>query len=400
MRDAFEEQLVMRLGTLGETVDEELPPPGDLELQVLRRRRRSRARRRWSGALLAAVIVAVAASVAVVQGSSGHGSIQVESPSTSLATAPNRDSLQAGTVMLSARGHYVLSLDAGGHTNATMVSVRIGEITYARATDDHRQLWYLSTRNGSSGCGDVVRADIDGRTSKIVTRAVTFDVSPDGSRLALYGAGDLARGRCAPVTSSSVGRVVVVDLTTATSSAVAMSDVTSLRWAPDGAYLAVARCGAFQCGFQRIDVPVTLGAPLLTTAGTTAGFARIPAGSAENIVFGPGGLYELARTVSIAAGGNRATTVTERVERYDARTLGSPVPVFAAGDDWSVSQVIPTTTATYVVATPLAPAAASAAPPSAVGAMALYRVVAGRLAFVRNLVSPGNLTPVVPLAAG
>ena len=39
MRDTLEERLATRLRTLGDTVDDELPPPVDLELQVLRRRR-------------------------------------------------------------------------------------------------------------------------------------------------------------------------------------------------------------------------------------------------------------------------------------------------------------------------------------------------------------------------
>ena len=36
MRDSLEQRLATRLRTLGETVDDELPPPVDLELQVVR----------------------------------------------------------------------------------------------------------------------------------------------------------------------------------------------------------------------------------------------------------------------------------------------------------------------------------------------------------------------------
>ena len=57
MRDALEEQLADRLRTLGDTVDDELRPPLDLELQVLRRRRRTRRSRRWSSLSVAAAIV-------------------------------------------------------------------------------------------------------------------------------------------------------------------------------------------------------------------------------------------------------------------------------------------------------------------------------------------------------
>ena len=42
MRDALEDRLATHLRTLGETVDEELVPPVDLEFRVVRRRRRTR----------------------------------------------------------------------------------------------------------------------------------------------------------------------------------------------------------------------------------------------------------------------------------------------------------------------------------------------------------------------
>lgn len=390
MRDPLEEHLATRLGTLGETVGDELAPPADLELQVLRRRRHSRRARRWSGLAVAAAVVIVTTSVAVVHGSSGHGSLRVESSSTTRATVPLLDALQPGTAMLSARGQYVLSLDSGGHQNATMIKVKLGNITYARATDDHRELWYLSLKNGTKACGDVVRADIDrGNSSTIVTRAVTFDVSPDGSRLALYGTGDLAHGQCAPVHPGSAGSVVVVDQATATSSSVRLSDVTSLRWSPDSSFLVASTCGAYECGFRRIGVPPVLPAPLSVSEGTSAGFARIPSGSADRIVFGPDGLYELAQTVAPGLV-SAAPSVTQSISRYDPQTLGSPQVVFRGGSKWDVAQVVPTGTATFVIAAPTAT-------PKAPG---LYRVVSGRLELVRTLDAPGTITPVAPFSPG
>ena len=112
MRDALEDQLVTHLRTLGDTVDDEFPPPADLERLVLRRRTRTRARRRWSSLGVAAAIVAAAATVAIVRGTTGGGSIRIATSPTTLV--PVRDSLQPGTVMLSARGRYVVSLDATG----------------------------------------------------------------------------------------------------------------------------------------------------------------------------------------------------------------------------------------------------------------------------------------------
>ena len=372
MRDSLEQRLATRLRTLGETVDDELPPPVDLELQVLRRRRGVRATRHWSGLSVAAAIVAAAATVAVVHGVTGRDPIRIAtSPTTSV---PVRDSLQPGTVMLSARGRYVVSLDVRGHTNATMVQAQHGDIRYARATADHRALWYLLLKKGSAACGDVVRADIDGRTSTIVTHAVAFDVSPDGSRLALYGAGDLAHDRCSPAKKGSVGRIVVLDLTTSASSALSVPNVTSLRWSPDGTYLVSVSCTPSGCdGYDIVDVPGTLGGPLAVEPG-----AARPARSVRfaSVVFGPHDLYTLGRGPTV------------RIESVDPRAARGPVLVFSGGGTWDVTQVVPTTAGTYVVAARVKSATS-----------ALYRIVEGKLVFVRPLDNPGTFTPVAAVDA-
>jgi hypothetical protein len=389
MRDALEERLADRLRTLGDTVDDELRPPLDLELQVLRRRRRTRRSRRWSSLSVAAAIVTVATIVAVVHGTTGQGAIRI---ATSPTTAePVRDSLQPGTVLLSARGRYVVSLDAKGHTNATMVTVQHGVITYARATDDHGALWYLSLKKGADTCGDVVRADIDGRTSTIVTHAVAFDVSPDGSRLALYGAGDLAHDRCSPVRAGSQAHIVVLDLTRRASSALPIGSVTSLRWSPDGSYLVAVSCPAGGCeGFRTIDVPLQLGAPLTVAPG---GWSSYPPRSIKSarVAFGPDGLYML-ETIGPAEG---RSTATVRIDRVDPRAVRPPVTIFSS-NQWDVSQVVPTAAGTYVVAAPLSVTLPTSE--GEAGHPGLYLVRAGRLTFVRSLTDPGTLTPVPPLA--
>ena len=369
MRDALEDQLVTHLRTLGDTVDDEFPPPADLERQVLRRRRSTKARRRWSSLGVAAAIVAAATTVAVVRGTTGRGSIRIATSPTTLV--PVRDSLQPGTVMLSARGRYVVSLDAMGHTNATMVEAQHGDIKYARATADHRALWYLSLKKGSGACGDVVRADIDGRTSTIVTHAVAFDVSPDGSRLALYGAGDLAHDRCAPVKQGSEGRVVVIDLTSSASSELNIANVASLHWSPDGTYLVGVICSPSRCdGYNVIRVPSSPGEPLTVEPGASG------ASGVASVVFGPHDLFTLGRGPAA------------RIESVDPRAMRAPVVVFESADKWHVAQVVPTDSGTYVVAARAKSASSG-----------LYRIDAGRLVFVRGLDSPGTFTPVTPLAA-
>lgn len=334
---------------------------------------------------VAAAVVVAAASAALVEKSGGHGGVRIESSSTTApAPAPVRDSLQPGTVMLSARDRYVISLNTSGHQIATMVTApKDSSVTYARVTADHRAIWYLATKPGAQSCGEVVRANIDGNSSKIVTKAVAFDVSPDGTRLALYGAGDLSDGQCAPVKAGAQGEIAVVDVATFETSTLPIGAVTSLRWSPDGSYLAVTSCPAHGCnGVGRIDVPAELGAPLALT-GSDRVFSP-NAVQSETLAFGPGGLYTLARSAT-----------AETIERYDPTTLSVPVPVFAGAEKWSIAEIVPTPTAMYVVATPVVTAPGK---PPALGSPGLYRLVGGRLVLVRTLDGPGILTPVAPFA--
>jgi hypothetical protein len=391
MPDVLEQHLATHLRTLGETVDDELPPPVDLELRVLRRRRSVRAKRRWSSVSIAAAVVVAVATVAVVHGTAGRGSIRIAtSPTTAV---PVHDSLQPGTVMLSARGRFVITLDAAGHTNATMVAAEHGDITYARATDDHRALWYLSLKKGSKACGDVVRADIDGRASKIITHAVAFDVSPDGSRLALYGAGDLAHDRCSPVRAGLQGRLVVLDLASGSASpALAVGALDGLRWSPDGSYLVSVSCSSKTCfGYDVVDVPATPGAALVPESGALSGYPARLVHSAR-IVFGPGGLYTL-ETSTPFPGRPTPSGETVRIERIDPRSSRSAALVFSGGTAWEISQVVPTSVGTYVVAAPKGAKSPRAA------ASSLYRIVAGKLVLVRSLADPGTLTPVAPITS-
>jgi hypothetical protein len=383
MRDTLEERLAARLGAVGDTVADELPVPVDLELQVVRHRRRARTARRWSGVAIAAAVVATVATVAVVHGTAGRGTVRIATSST---TASPADALQPGTVMLSARGRNVISLDSTGHQNATMVAAVRGDVKYARATDDHRALWYLSLKKGLHACGDVVRADIAaGHSSTIVTHAVAFDVSPDGTRLALYGAGDLADDLCAPVSATQPGRVVVVDLTNDRSSAVSVSRLSSLRFSPDGSYLAAVSCGAGPCeSFDRIAVPDQLGRPLVVTPVSWSAYPDQSIRSAA-IEFGPGGLYMLKHLAPVAG----LTTSTVRIDRLDVSGT-DPVATILSSRGWDIAQMVPTASGTYVVATLAKPK-----PPR----WGLYLVQSGKLVPVRSLADPGTLTPVSPLAA-
>jgi hypothetical protein len=347
MRDTLEDQLASRLRAVADTVDDELPTPVDLELRVRRYRRRKSSARRWSGAAVAAAIVVVVGAVAVVHGTDGHDSIHIETSPTTDASA--RDSLAPGTVMLSSHGKFVQSLDAHGVGNATMVQTMLGNVTYARVTADHRAIWYLSFKDGPNRCGEVVRANIHGQSSKIVTKAEVFDISPDGRRLAMFGAGNLADGQCTIAKRGQVGEVAVVDVDTFQTSIVPMSNVTSLRWSPDGSSVVAVRCALACAGFSRIDVPSDLG-PRLAVVQSPDAYATntINAASAE---FGPDGLYALVRSTPL---GIRNAPAVDRLALVNPKTLLPTQTLFSGGDTWRITQVVPTTPDTYIVAAPLA----------------------------------------------
>ena len=378
MRDALEERLATRLREVGDLVDDDLPPPADLEIQVRRHRRRTRSTRRWTGLAVAAAV----ATVAVVHTTTGHDTIRVATSPTT-AAGPQRDGLRPGTVMLSSRGPFVLSLDATGTQNATMVTSP-HEVVYARATDDHRAIWYLSMKNGPKACGEVVRANIDGQGSKLVTEAEAFDVSPDGTRLALYGAGDLANGQCSQVKAGALGQIAVVDVASFESSTLRIGGVTGLRWSPDGSSLIAVTCPAGSCAIRRIPVPAVLGAPLAAGPGPIAAPARTI--HSARIAFGPDGLYALERTNPLGWG---TTALVDTIDRFDPSAPASPTVVFSGGTTWRISQVIPTSAGVYVVA-------AHVDRPGSVG---LYRVSGAKLVAIEQLFGPGTITPVTPLAA-
>ena len=86
----------------------------------------------------------------------------------------------------------------------------------------------------------------------------------------------------------------------------------------------------------------------------------------------------------------------ESIYRYDARALDQPALVFGGAGDWDVSQVIPTAAANYVVAAPMVAKGKTRVS----GATGLYRIVRGRLVYVRSLAGPGTLTAVAPFAGG
>jgi hypothetical protein len=369
MRDVLEERLAARLRDLGDVTPVELEPPADLNLRVRRRKRRTRVVTRWVGLGIAAAAIIGVTTATVLQGTTGRPGVDV---SVHPPAAAPHDALPAGTVLLAAKGRDVVALDATGHTLATMIHAERGAIQYAQVTADHRWLWYLS-RKGAGACADVVRADIDGRTSKIVTQAAGFAISPDGSRLALFGAGDIAHHACIVPGAVHPTRVVVEDVNTGQTSALAdATEITGLQWAPGGTDLIALSCTPTQCNpLQRIDVPSDLRLPLVRHDALFDSTSR-----SSSAAFGADGLYVL-----------QTSARGQAVATYDPQTFELADTLLTIDARWRVLQVAPTDTTTFVVV------AADHRHPS------LYEInTSRRLQLVRST-DPGVLTPVFPLPA-
>ena len=217
-----------RLGALGETVDDELPPPVDLELQVVRRRRRERGRR--------GVGRRSAIAAAIVAARRRRSRSCTERPGQ--RHAPDRDVVDDAPRPCTTRcsrersccrraAASSISLDATGtpERDDGRRSSTATSRTRARPTIT-AQLWYLSLKKGANACGDVVRADIDGQTSTIVDARGRVRREP--RRLparALRRGRPRARSVRARRAPPRDGRLVVLDLAHSTSSEVPVGDV-------------------------------------------------------------------------------------------------------------------------------------------------------------------------------
>jgi hypothetical protein len=384
MRDTLERRLAAGLQRVADDVPDDLEPPADLEQRVARVRNRRRGMARLA-TLTAAAIVTVALGTVVVGGRTPTPNrVDVNGPPE--ATDP----LAAGTVMLDSRASFVVAVGADGGQIATLVNAGRGTIIDAQLTSDHRWLWYLSvakTKKAGAECGEVVRADIRRGTSAIVARAVSFAISPDGTRLALAGGGDFAGGACVPLTDATVrARVVVTDLATEASST--WTDETSprvhafnqMRWSNDGRTLVTRLCGETCESLVAYAVPDNLGPALRFRIVDQSGFL----GVRPSATFGPDGkLFVLERNVAA-----RWKDHVQSVVVYDGVTLDRPTTVLEVDFGWDLKEVVPTDVGTFVVGRPRDESGRVAGP------TALYRVERGGLVPVKTFGDFGVLTPV------
>ncbi len=384
MRDTLEQRLAAGLQRVGDDVPDDLDPPADLEHRVasVRNRRRGVAR---LAMLSAAAIVTVALATVVVAGRGpAPNRVDVDGP------PEVADPLAAGTVMLDSRASFVVAVGADGGQIATLVNAGRGTIIDAQLTSDHRWLWYLSvakTKKAGVECGEVVRADIRRGTSAIVARAVSFAISPDGSRLALAGGGDFAGGACVALTDVTVpARVVVTDLATEARStwtdqgSPRVRAFNQMRWSNDGRTLVTRICDETCESLVAYAVPESLGSSMHFRIVDRSGFL----GVRPSATFGPDGrLFVLERNVAA-----RWKDHVQSVVVYDGVTSDRPTTLLRVGFGWDLKEVVPTEVGTFVVGR------ARDASGRVAGPTALYRVEHGTLVRVKTFGDFGVLTPV------
>jgi hypothetical protein len=175
-------------------------------------------------------------------------------------------------------------------------------------------------------------------------------------------------------------------------SSTTVGSIASMRWSPDSTYLATVSCSSNRCGgvdiFDLSDPP---DAPLVAEAGAWTTYPVQLVNSAS-LASGPGGVYAVESTSPYPKQSDPAPAGA-RIDRVDPRARAqTPTLVFEGGDRWKVSQVVPTAATTYVVAAPVTTKAKT----RLVGAEGLYRIVAGKLVFVRSFAGTATLVPVAP----
>lgn len=353
MRDVLEVELAARLRDLGDVMPVELEPPADLETRVASAKKSARGRRSVAVLAIAAVFFVVVAFGTVLDGRTGD-----EAP---VAVAPVADPLPEGTVMLGAKGRYVTARDVSGKVLATMVTTTHGNVLDAQVTADHKTIFYRVT-DPTSPCDKIARADIDGRTSQFVARGDAFAISPDGTRLAVSGYGDLAARSCS---ATGTGAVAVFDLENGATTKRDGTAYDELVWDSDELLVAQACSSLAECG-EVVGWTTLQSAPVvLEQAGT------------DVIERGPNGLYQVVRSQQKPG----YSTITMRI----GDATSSPIHVAEIAPGLTVRDIVPTESDLFVVAS---------APGDPAGR--LFRLDGGRLTLVSGA-DVGTVRPVFPL---
>ncbi|HYL52389.1 MAG TPA: hypothetical protein VEZ15_10495 [Acidimicrobiia bacterium] len=385
MPDALERHLAAGLQAVAGTVPDDLAPPPGLEQRVAKVRNRRRGVTLLAALSAVAAVVIAALTIAAITGPApAPNRVDVSGPGSTA------DPLVAGTVMLDSRASFVVAVGADGSQVATLVNAARGVIVDAQLTRDHRWLWYLSvakTKQAGAECGEVVRADIMRGTSTIVAHAVSFAISPDGTRLALAGGGDGAGPACLSLTGAAArASVVVTDLASQARSTWTdevgprVTAFNQMRWSNDGRSIVTRICAKTCASLVAYDVPANLGAPLHSRTLDRSGFP----GETPSAAFGPdGSLFVLERNVAADWRDHVQSLVV-----YDAATLAHPTTELRVDFHWDLKEVVPTEAGTFVVVTERSETG------QATGPTALYRVEHGNLVAVKRFADFGVVTPV------
>ncbi len=281
------------------------------------------------------------------------GATTTEVPSTAPTTAPGRDPLPAGTVMLGARGGSIVALDAGGHALKTLLTVATGRlVTGTQLMPDHETLWYVTTGNPAvrnRGCPSVVRLNLRTNTTALIAHATGVAVTADGKRYVLGpGVYSDASGRNGCPGASFEDQFAVHDVATGvvwhapdSSAPIASSGPLGVAISPAGNLLITSQCSLDGCSVMTLPVPESAGAPL--TWHTTSPVSC----DCLHFVTDGDALYAVVQTpmapraeVRRFAWNALSGTGTTVFSSSSPRQFGSPVPTTAGvyafvGDEFS-----------------------------------------------------------------
>ncbi len=251
----FEDRLRQTVLTLADEA-----PAGDellavIEQGVASEQRRRRIAKLGGGTLaVAALIIATIVTVAALQHAPAHRKVEISRPKPA-KVIPAR-----GVVVARPDGRVVL-VDANWKDEREVAPATPGTVVTGLAVLPDGEHVVVQRRAGLSdsdkqGCGAVSEIDLRTGTTSALGDAVSFAVSPDGSKVALVRSDDTA-GNCVGSNSNATPQssIVMRGLSDNTSQATTLGTglAGGVAFSPDGQQLAVPLCSPGTCSVAIFD---------------------------------------------------------------------------------------------------------------------------------------------------
>jgi hypothetical protein len=248
--------------------------------------------------------------------------------------------------MLGARGGSVVAVDADGRELKTLTTVAAGRlVTGAQLMPDHQTLWYVTTGDPgvpNHGCPDVVTMDFRTNATSVIGHAFGVAVTADGRRFVLgpgvYSDAGVRQG-CPgeaedefAVHDTATGAVSHAPLSGAP---IASSGPIGVAISPAGDRLVTSQCSLDGCGVMTLDVPKSLGTPLVWSTSSPVSC------SCQHFVTADDALYALVDT---------PMAPRAEVRRFAWNALSGPgTTVFSSSSPRRFGSPVPTTAGLYAL---------------------------------------------------